>query len=178
MRDDLDDLAVGMAGRADGVEFGLAHLSGMLDQRAGEGERGFRLGVRRTAVAVRQHLLIVEAGLAADGRVRRDAILAGVLFGDGQRDALPRFWVEKTRAGDPVDAEERVQRRRGIGQHADESWDHAKAGLDGVQQFFGFASGGCGVDDGNSSHEVNPCFVVGAARLGAAPPDNGGLLFL
>ena len=105
-------------------------------------------------------------------------VLAGVLFGDGQRDTLPRFRVEKTRAGDPVDAEERVQRRRGIGQHADEVGDRAKAGLDGVQQFLGFASGGFRVDDGNSSHRVNPCFVDGAARLGAAPPDNGWLFFL
>jgi hypothetical protein len=120
------------------------------------------------------------AGLAADGGVRRNAILAGVLFSDRQGDALPRLRVEITRAGDRVDAKERVQRRRRIGERADEVGDGAKAGLDGVQQLLGFASGGFGVDDGNASDKVNSLvFVDGAAALrGAARPDNGQLFSL
>lgn len=133
MGDDLDDLAVGMPRRTDGLELGLAHRAHMVDESAGEGQRGLRLGIGGAAHAVGVHLLIVEADLPADRGEGGHAVLAGVLLRDRQGDPLAGHRIQQTRPRDPVNAQEGLQRVRRVRQHADEVRDHSESALHGIQ---------------------------------------------
>ena len=82
------------------IDLGLADLSGVGDKGAGKDQRGFGLGVRRTALTVGQHFISAEACLATDRGMRRNAILAGILFGNRQGNPLAGLRVQRTRACD------------------------------------------------------------------------------
>ena len=65
MRDDLDDLAVGEAGRAQGRDIAVGDLAAALDHRTGEGDRRLGLGVFGAAFEVAGQLVGAQAGALA-----------------------------------------------------------------------------------------------------------------
>ena len=68
----------GQAGGPRGLELGASHFAEVVVQRLRERDGAGRLQVRRSAAAVHGHFLVAQARHGADGRVRRDAVLAAV----------------------------------------------------------------------------------------------------
>ena len=109
MGDDLDDVGFTVAGIAHFQQFGGRDFAHVGDQGAGKPDGNGRLFIPAGAGAVGLDLGAIEARLAADRRVRRQAILATVLLGQGEGDALARLRVERTVAGDAVQAQEGLE---------------------------------------------------------------------
>ncbi len=115
MGDDLDDVGFAVTGIAHFQEFGGSDFTHVGDQRAGKPDRDGSLFISAGAGAVGLDFSTVQPRLTANGRVRREAIFTAVLLRQRQRDAFPRLRVKRTVAGDAVQAQKRLEGRRGVG---------------------------------------------------------------
>src|SRR3990167_4924435 len=150
--DDLDEFAVRQAGRTRGVELRSRDFAEVFVQRLREahGTRGLLVG--RRALAVQRHLLVAEACVPTDRGVRGHAILTAVALGDRQRDALLRGLVDGEPGRSAVQPEEAGKGLGRVGEDADEVGGDPELGLDGIEQFGGFAGGSLRIDDGDAGH--------------------------
>ena len=156
MGDDLDDVGFAVAGIAHFQQFGSRDFAHVGDQGAGKPDGDGRLFIPAGAGAVGLDLGAIQARLAADCRVRRQAILATVLLGQGEGDALARLRVERAVAGDAVQAQECLEGGRGVGEDLEEIGHHAKLGMDGVVEGLLFRIGRLGGNDVDACHDVSP----------------------
>ncbi len=147
MLDDLDDLRVVVAGGLDGIELGIGDLAAARHDGHRETHRGRGLGVVGAAAAVGLDLGGVELGeVAAQEAVGRQAVVAAVELGHGQRDALAGGGRQAALGQRAGHAEIALQRRRAAGDGAEQIGHAADLGLDGLQQ--GLGGGGGGIDGG------------------------------
>jgi hypothetical protein len=157
--DDLDDLRVAVAGLADREDLRRGDLAAVLGERFGELYRSRCPGVLARTGAVGFDLGGIEACLAADRGVRRDAVLAGVLLRQRQRDALARLRIEAAFTRDAMQAEEGAQRGGRVGEDLEEVGDHSELRLDRVQQLLLLGVGVLVRDDVDAAHGVSPVQV-------------------
>jgi hypothetical protein len=134
MRDDLDQLRV-IETRAPRLgKIGIADVAARADDFYGKADGGGRLRVMGGAVAARFDVGIVEPGeILADIAMRRQALIAAVDFGDGERDPFARPGVEAALRQGAVQAEIAFERRRAVGDDAKQVGDHSKLLFDGLE---------------------------------------------
>jgi len=110
-------------------------VTALADHLGGEAERRIRLRFGRTALAVRGELGVFELReVLPEVRVRREAIVATVDLGDGERDALAGPRVERALAERTVQPEVALERGGAVGDDAEQVGDDAELLLDGREQ--------------------------------------------
>jgi hypothetical protein len=73
---------------------GVGHVAAVDHDGLGELQAGVSLGVDRARAPAGENLLGLKSGKATEGGVRRQAVLAGVGLGDGERNLLAKRGVE------------------------------------------------------------------------------------
>ena len=97
MGDDFGDFSVGEASGADGVEVGIRGPPLRRDKLMGKFESSGIFGAGGGGFTGGSKFSVSQAGHFAECGVGGEAILAGVLLGDGDGDLLAEFRVEDAR---------------------------------------------------------------------------------
>jgi hypothetical protein len=150
--DDVGDFRVGEAGFTDGFELGVAGTSLSGNDLLGKAEGGgvlWRVGV---PFAGGFDFGITEADHFADGGMRGNAVLAGILFADFQGDEFAEFRVEMVGSQSATEREVRLQDGGRVGHDAHHVGRHFEFGVNAFEKLFGFAGSGFGWDGLKSGH--------------------------
>lgn len=156
MGDDLDDVGIVIASVAHIGQFGICDLARVGNQCASEAHGGGGFRVLAATVAIRLDLSIVETGLAADGGMSRQAVLARILLCQRQGNALPGLCIEAASVGDAMQTEEGLERFGRIGEHLEKVRHDTQLRLDGGKQCLLFSVGGFVGNDIDSGHVDSP----------------------
>src|SRR5919106_1898656 len=118
--DDLGELAVAIAGRADPVEVLVGNLAALLEHRPREAQPGRDALVVGLESPGGGDLVRVEPDdVLGDERMRRQAVGARVVLGGAERNPLAHRAVELAAVERAADVEVDAQRRRRVSQRLD-----------------------------------------------------------
>ncbi len=156
MREDLDDLLIIEAGRAQRLHVAVGDLRTLLDHLQREVERRRSGRVAGLADLRGSHLLTAGAGLAAQCRVRGQAVLAGVAVGDGHGDLLAQQRRQATAAQRAERTPHALQGSRRVGHGAEHGRGGAEGSVDLAQQGLAVGGGVGGIDQGDTGHGGSP----------------------
>ena len=154
MLDDLDDLRIGVTGRAYRLQVFVADMAPRTGHLGREAHRSVGLRVVRSAAAVGGDFSVVEFGqVLAQVGMRRQAVGAAVDLGDGQGDALARRRRQGVLGQRAGHAQIALERGRAGGHQAEQVGHRAELPVHGLQQGTGGRRGGFDVGgDGDACH--------------------------
>ncbi len=118
--DRFDDVAVGQTGCAHLLEVGVTDFAALHHNAARELEDRIGLISPGGGVAGVGDVLVCESDLAAEERVRAQAVAAQVALGDNERDLLADLGVEAAAAERAAEVEIALKRGRRRAEHAEE----------------------------------------------------------
>ena len=110
MGDDFNYFGVAITGVAHRQNFRGGDFAAVLGQCFRELDRGRGFCIFAAAGTIGFDLGVTETCLAADGGMRRYAVIAGILLSQRQRDALTGLRLQATLAGDFMQTQESLQR--------------------------------------------------------------------
>lgn len=168
MGHDFDDGFVVETGVAHRLHVGVADLAAGVDQLEREVQRGLGPGVGRMPRLRGLQGFGADAGIAAEGSVRGQAVVAGVAVGDGHGDLFAQRGRDHAAAEGAERAPHALQRGRGVGDGAEHVGRGAEGAVDGVEQLLALGGGGVAVDQGDAVHGGVPFWGGVEAKLQVA----------